>query len=111
MNIYINRKKKFLENIEKNSITLVFGNRKKYRNSDITYRFRQNSNYLYLIGLNEPDSISIIEKHSCKHATTTIFSHKKNKKNKIWDDNILGQNNIINKFNADYFLLQNLKKE
>ena len=62
MNIYLNRLKKILKKIESNSVLIIFGNREKNRNNDVKYRFRQSSNFFYLLGINEPNTISIIEK-------------------------------------------------
>jgi len=51
MFIYKTRRKKYLESIQNDSITIIFGNREKYRNNDVKYKFRQNSSFLYLLGL------------------------------------------------------------
>ena len=111
MSMYTIRRKKLLEKIESESITIIFGSRDKYRNSDVKYNFRQNSNFLYLIGLNEPDAICIIEKGRENKYLTTIFSKESNHSNKIWEDNILGKDDIIDKYDADYALdIRNFEK-
>jgi len=102
MNLYKTRRKKYLTHVKNDSITIIFGNREKYRNNDVKYRFRQNSNFLYLIGLDEPDAIAIIEKTSETKSITTIFSKSINRKDIIWEDSILGQEEIISKYKIEY---------
>ena len=95
------RREKLLKKIKNNTIIIIFGNREYYRNNDVTYPFRQNSNFLYLIGLNEPNAISILEKKDNK-INYILFSKKKDKLSDIWDGNILGQDKIIDIYKPDY---------
>jgi len=61
-------------------VAIVAASKEKIRNRDCKYPFRQNSNFLYLTGLNEPDAILIIEKSS----PGIIFVREKNLDLEIW---------------------------
>ena len=102
MNVYIERRKKLVKNVKNNSLVIIFGSRDRYRNNDVKYRFRQNSNFLYLTGINEPNAICIIEKTKIGEPITSVFSKKKNKKETIWDDSIIGQEELIKSYSIDY---------
>jgi Xaa-Pro aminopeptidase len=101
MSIYIKRRKELAKELENNSLTIIFGSREKYRNNDIKYKFRQNSNFLYLIGLNKPNTISLLEKKN-DNIIISIFSPKSNAKDLIWDDDIMEKKEIIDNYRVDY---------
>ena len=59
---------------------------KKYMSHDIPYSFRQNTDFLYLCGFQEPNSILVIE---CKSSTaeykSTIFVQKRDHIKELWE--------------------------
>ena len=61
--MFENRRKKLIKslNTESNSCAAIFvSNREMTRNSDVLHEFRQESNFYYLSGFDEPDSILLI---------------------------------------------------
>ncbi len=60
-NVYIERRKR-LKNILKSGVVLLLGNQESPMNyPSNTYRFRQDSNFLYFFGLDEPGLAAIID--------------------------------------------------
>ncbi len=79
--IYQNRRKKLLEQLN-GGIAVFFGNAASpinYENN--TYRFRQDSSFLYFFGIEEPDLIGILDMDTLK---CFIFGDEKSKDDVIW---------------------------
>ena len=53
------RRRKLLESL--NGICLIFSNIEKVRNSDVDYIFRQDSDFLYLTGFEEPHAALLLD--------------------------------------------------
>ena len=61
--MFVDRRKQLVRslNTESNSCAAIFvSNREMTRNSDVLHEFRQESNFYYLSGFDEPDSIMLI---------------------------------------------------
>ena len=69
---FINRRKKLFNKITDNSSCIIFSEEEKIRNNDVTYKFRQSSNFFYLTGIDDPSLVLIITKHNNKTSTTLI---------------------------------------
>lgn len=54
------RRDNLLNSIHNNSVVIIPGNSEVPRNGDAHYRFRQDSNFYYLTGFTEPDSLAIL---------------------------------------------------
>ncbi len=88
--IYKNRRKKLIDLLESESSILILSNQTQYKNSDIEYRFRQDSSFWYLTGLNENDSALLIIKHKNNDYDEILFTKARNKNKEIWTGHILG---------------------
>lgn len=88
---------------------------KVYMSADIPYPFRQNTDFLYLCGFQEPDSILVLESPhspgdsmSAEH-TSTLFVPKKDARKELWDGPRSGTNGSVQltgvdrAFNIDEF--------
>ena len=60
MNEHLERRKKLVSEMPKNSLAIIFGSNTQIRNGDVEFPFRQNSDFLYLIGFDEPNAVAII---------------------------------------------------
>ena len=60
MDIYKKRRNSLTDKLSNNSVAIIFGSSEKIRNKNMKYKFRQNSNFLYLTGLNEPNCIFVV---------------------------------------------------
>ncbi|WP_299807365.1 aminopeptidase P N-terminal domain-containing protein [uncultured Shewanella sp.] len=61
-NIYHQRRSELLEQLPNNSLVLVAGYQQKVRSKNIKYHFRQDNDFLYLTGFDEPDAIALLIK-------------------------------------------------
>ena len=84
MKIYEERRLKLTENLSGDIAVIIPGSILANRSNDTAYPFRQDSNFYYLSGFNEPDSTLMIINKSGK--TNSIgFVPKKDKLKEIWD--------------------------
>ena len=60
------RRKAVLKEVENNSIILIYGSKNIIKTNDIEYDFRQDSDFLYLIGIKESNLVSLILKQDNK---------------------------------------------
>ena len=61
-NIYHQRRSELLEQLPNDSLVIVVGYQQKVRSKNIKYHFRQDNDFLYLTGFEEPDAIAILVK-------------------------------------------------
>jgi len=104
-NEFKNRRNKLFSKIRNNSSCIIFSEVEKYRNNDVTYKFRQSSNFFYLTGINDPSLVLIMSKCNNK-ASSTLICHRPNDKDRIWTGQIPSNTSYKSKFdfdNATYF--------
>ncbi|XP_053662653.1 xaa-Pro aminopeptidase 3-like [Anopheles marshallii] len=68
-----------------NHIVIIPSANKKYMSHKIPYVFRQNTDFLYLSGCQEPDSVLVLEVDSNNNCKNTIFVRPKDKTAEMWD--------------------------
>lgn len=61
--VYRQRRKQIMSKMPKMSIAILPGARKKMRNGDTEYLFRQDSHFYYLTGLSEPNAFLVLRKN------------------------------------------------
>ena len=99
-NEFKNRRKKLFNKIRDNSSCIIFSEVEKYRNNDVTYKFRQSSNFFYLTGINDPSLVLIMTKYNNK-ASSTLICHRPNDKDRIWTGQIPSNSTYKSKFGFD----------
>ena len=75
MSEYLKRRRKLISEMPKDSLAIIFGSSTLVRNGDVEFPFRQNSDFLYLTGFEEPNAVAILE--SNKSGEFTIFCQDK----------------------------------
>ena len=78
---YVKRRKEISKLMESNSCFLINSANLKFRNNDSSYFFRQDSNFYYLSGFVEPDSLIMIE----NNGKSTLFCRERNLELEKWD--------------------------
>ena len=71
-NEFKNRRKKLFSKIRDNSSCIIFSEVEKYRNNDVTYKFRQSSNFFYLTGINDPSLVPVSYTHLTLPTSVTV---------------------------------------
>ena len=88
MDIFSKRRHFLSNQLETNSVAVLFGSEETLRNGDVNFPFRQNSNFSYLTNFPESESIAVLDNENF-----IIFCKEKNKLKEQWDGEILGPEN------------------
>ncbi|RHX84535.1 aminopeptidase P N-terminal domain-containing protein [Leptospira stimsonii] len=86
--IYRERIKEVQNKLKEGEVLIVFAASHSIRNRDVDYKFRQDSDYFYLTGLDEADGILIL-----KNSYKSIFMLPKDKEKEIWTGIRIGKEN------------------
>ncbi|GAB0098845.1 xaa-Pro aminopeptidase 3 [Sergentomyia squamirostris] len=105
------RRRKLLESIArssakaetnpKNHIVVIPSAGKKYISDKIPYVFRQNSDFRYLSGCLEPDSVLILHTDSSERHRSILFLRPKDKHAEMWDGTRTGPELALETFGVD----------
>ena len=79
----LTRRKAVLREVENNSIILIYGSKNIIKTNDIEYDFRQDSDFLYLIGIKESNLVSLILKKDNKFKVI-LFRDESSEFEKQW---------------------------
>ena len=97
ISIFKERRAKVASQMESNSILMLCSSNIVPRNNDTTFPFRQDSNFYYLTGFNEPNSVMLLK----SDGTAYIFCRNKNPELEKWDGFMWGYQAAANEFNFD----------
>ena len=81
VNTFKARRAEIVKRMDKNSVLLISSAKLVSRNNDTTFPFRQDSNFYYCTGFQEPDSVMLL--HSNGHSA--LFCRQKNPELEKWD--------------------------
>ncbi|XP_041778925.1 xaa-Pro aminopeptidase 3 [Anopheles merus] len=96
---------------ETNHIVVIPSANKKYMSHKIPYVFRQNTDFLYLSGCQEPDSVLVLEIDASSNCKSTLFVRPKDKHAEMWDGPRTGVQAAVDVFGVDEALDVNGLKE
>ena len=97
ISIFKERRAKVASQMESNSILMLCSSNIVSRNNDTTFPFRQDSNFYYLTGFNEPNSVMLLK----SDGTAYIFCRNKNPELEKWDGFMWGYQAAADEFNFD----------
>ena len=72
----------FMRRMDQKSVAIIPSARETTRSNDTQYRFRQDSDFLYLTGFDEPDSIAIVAPG--REQKYTLFVRPRDPEQEIW---------------------------
>ncbi|ARB92872.1 Xaa-Pro aminopeptidase [Legionella longbeachae] len=96
---YQARRKNFMQRLPEGSIAIIPAAHESLRNGDAHYRFRQESNFYYLTGFNEPESLLILI--SGKDSQSILFNRPRNPMEEQWTGRRLGQDGALSELAMD----------
>ena len=100
MTEFSTRQQLFAHHMLDNSMAIFPANAELTRSNDTEFRFRQNSDFYYLCGFNEPDAcLLLIKKNGVLE--TILFNRKKDKTAEIWHGYRLGQEDAVIELSVD----------
>ena len=89
----------FMKRIGEDSIAIIASAPEATRSNDTHYRYRQNSDFYYLTGFDEPESIAVITPG--KEHKYTLFVRPRDPEREIWDGRRAGVEGAQNIHGAD----------
>lgn len=99
---YHERRTKLAASLPDNAIAILPSSHIKYRSGAVFYEFHQESNFFYLTGFNEPESLAVIQKIGpAGDYIFHLFVRPKNAHAELWDGARSGEQAAIDVFNAD----------
>ncbi len=91
--------KEFMRLMEKDSVAIIPAAREAVRSHDTNYRYRQNSDFFYLTGFEEPDAIAVIAPSRDKKFT--LFVRPRDLEQEIWTGYRAGVEGAVADYSAD----------
>jgi Xaa-Pro aminopeptidase len=88
----------FMRRMAPKSVAIIPGAHEPRRSNDTHYRFRQDSDFFYLTGFEEPDSIAVIRPE--KDSKYTLFVRPRDPEREIWDGRRAGVEGAKSEFGA-----------
>lgn len=100
---YYLRRLRLADKLPAKSCVVIPSNEVKYASGPVFYKFQQNTNFLYLTGFDEPDSMMILEKPTANLEDTVLHMlvREKDERQEMWSGHRTGTQNCYNFFNAD----------
>jgi len=89
----------FMRRMDKKSVAIIPAAREAVRSHDTNYRYRQNSDFFYLTGFEEPDAIAVITPSTDKKFT--LFVRPRDPEREIWDGYRAGVEGAVRDYSAD----------
>jgi Xaa-Pro aminopeptidase len=91
--------KEFMRRLDKNSVAIIPAAREAVRSHDTNYRYRQNSDFFYLTGFEEPEAIAVIAPSQDKKFT--MFVRPRDLEQEIWNGYRAGVEGAVADYSAD----------
>ncbi|KAJ2679979.1 aminopeptidase [Coemansia spiralis] len=100
---YEARRQKLMNGLPKGSIVFAFGARLLFFAPHVFHQYRQDSDFFYLTGWNEPNSVVVLEKneHANRGYTMTMFVNPKMPEKELWEGPRNGIETAVSLFGAD----------
>jgi Xaa-Pro aminopeptidase len=94
------RRAQLMKMMGKNSIAILPSSSEIARNRDVDFPFRQDSDFLYLTGFNEPDAVIVLAPGR-KHGQYILFCREKDLEQETWHGRRAGQEGAMETYGAD----------
>jgi Xaa-Pro aminopeptidase len=89
----------FMRRMDPKSVAIIPSAREATRSNDTQYRFRQDSDFLYLTGFEEPEAIAVVA--PAREQKYTLFVRPRDPEREIWDGRRAGVEGAKNEYGAD----------
>ncbi|KAJ2456948.1 aminopeptidase [Coemansia sp. RSA 2424] len=100
---YEARRQRLMRDMPPGSALLLFSSRMYFVSPHVFHSFRQDADFFYLTGWNEPDSVAVIEKSATasRGYTMVMFVNAKDPKKEVWEGPRNGIEAAVSLFGAD----------
>lgn len=89
----------FMRRMDPKSVAIIPSAREATRSNDTQYRFRQDSDFLYLTGFEEPEAIAVVA--PARENKFTMFVRPRDPEREIWDGRRAGVEGAKSEYGAD----------
>ncbi|HHO59692.1 MAG TPA: Xaa-Pro aminopeptidase [Thiotrichales bacterium] len=100
MKTHAQRRKQLMRMMGDNSVAILPAAPVLIRNRDVEHSFRQDSDFLYLSGFNEPEAVIVLIPGR-KQGQFVMFCRSRDKLKETWNGRRYGQEGVIEHFGAD----------
>ncbi|QOV68052.1 Xaa-Pro aminopeptidase [Citrobacter sp. BDA59-3] len=98
---FLRRRQALLAQMAPASAALIFAAPEATRSADSEYPYRQNSDFWYFTGFNEPEAVLVLIKSDDTHNHSVLFNRIRDKTAEIWFGRRLGQEAAPEKLGVD----------
>ncbi len=98
---FLRRRQALLAQMAPASAALIFSAPEATRSADSKYPYRQNSDFWYFTGFNEPEAVLVLIKSDDTHNHSVLFNRLRDKTAEIWFGRRLGQEAAPEKLGVD----------
>ena len=98
---FLRRRQALLAKMAPASAALIFAAPEVTRSADSEYPYRQNSDFWYFTGFNEPEAVLLLIKSDETHNHSVLFNRLRDKTAEIWFGRRLGQEAAPEKLGVD----------
>lgn len=97
---YARRRRELMRQLAPNSIAIVAAAHETLRNRDTHYLFRQDSDFFYLSGFNEPDAV-LVMLPGREQGEVIFFCRDRDPSKEMWDGRRVGPEGMTRDYGAD----------
>jgi Xaa-Pro aminopeptidase len=97
---FAKRRKHLMEMSDAESIFIIPAANERIRSKDTTYPFRQDSDFWYLTGLNEPEAVLVLVPGR-KHGASLMFCRERDADKETWDGPRMGPEGVVSTLQLD----------
>ncbi|MBE9567339.1 MAG: Xaa-Pro aminopeptidase [Proteobacteria bacterium] len=98
--VYIKRRKQLMHMMHDNSVAILPSAPMLIRNRDVEHGFRQDSDFMYLSGFNEPESVIVLIPNR-KQGEFVLFCRERDPVKETWNGRRFGIEGAVEDFDAD----------
>ena len=99
--VFLRRRQALLATMSPGSAALIFAAPEATRSNDSEYPYRQNSDFWYFTGFNEPEAVLVLIKSDDTHNHSVLFNRVRDLTAEIWFGRRLGQQAAPAKLGVD----------
>jgi Xaa-Pro aminopeptidase len=97
---FARRRRQLIKMAGADSILILPAAAEKFRNSDSSYPYRQDSDFWYLTGFNEPDAVLVLVPGR-KHGEALLFCRERDPEREAWDGPRAGPEGAVERYGMD----------
>jgi Xaa-Pro aminopeptidase len=94
------RRRALMAMADSDSIFIIPSAKEKLRSKDSSFAFRQDSDFWYLTGFNEPDAVLVLVPGR-QHGASLLFCRERDANKEIWDGPRLGPEGVVDGLRLD----------